>query len=358
MNLKNKKYTTTSAPVFRSFGKFILLNFVIALVLTLFQCAKCFLSSEGLVSILPDFGFSFLMSSALSMGGFQVQEFFDKRIPWIKKPVKRLLLTAGSYLIYSFIVSYVLVILYVLVSVDGITLGKISWWDIIGYTKMPVAIALVIISIFTTRSWLYQWRNSALETEKLKSENLASQYQSLKNQLNPHFLFNSLNALSHLVYESPDKSAAFIQQLSRIYRYVLDVQQEELVAVERELAFAQNFLSLQKIRFDESLEFRLVVDRLEEYFIPPLSLQLLLENAVKHNVASMENPLKITIERIDDKLIVRNNLQEKLTPEVEERGIGLENIFKRYALLSDQIPKITKSKAEFIVELPLLRLDE
>lgn len=298
------------------------------------------------------------MSSALSLGGFKVEEYYNKRISWIEKPVKRLFLTAASYMIYSFIVSYILVALYVLISVDGVNLTNIGWMRILENTLMPTFIALIIITIFTSRSWLYEWRSAAIEAEQLKSENLASQYQSLKDQLNPHFLFNSLNALSHLVYESADKSAEFIQQLSRIYRYVLDVQQEELVGMERELDFAENYLSLQKIRFGESLEFKIAVDRVEGYFIPPLSLQLLLENAVKHNVASMENPLKITIEQIEDTLIVRNNLQEKLTKEVEERGIGLENIVKRYALLSDQTPKITKSKNEFIVELPLLRLGE
>jgi hypothetical protein len=141
-------------------------------------------------------------------------------------------------------------------------------------TLMPISVALIIITIFISRSWLYEWRSAAIEAEQLKSEKFASQYQSLKDQLNPHFLFNSLNVLSNLVYESADKSAEFIQQLSKIYRYVLDVQNRELVGLEKEVVFAENYLSLQKIRFEQSLEYFIDVNQMKGWNIPPLSLQL------------------------------------------------------------------------------------
>jgi len=224
-------------------------------------------------------------------------------------------------------------------------------------TTMPTFIALIIITIFIARSWLYEWRSAAIEAEQLKSENIASQYQSLKDQLNPHFLFNSLNVLSNLVYESADKSAEFIQQLSKIYRYVLEVQQEELVGLDREIGFAENYLNLQKIRFEGSLEYFIEVHQLKGHYLPPLSLQLLLENAIKHNIASLEKPLKIRIEQCDGNLIVRNILQPKLTKEDSKTGIGLPNIKKRYALLSNKSPKIIETEQEFIVELPLLKLN-
>lgn len=265
-------------------------------------------------------------------------------------------MTATSYMIYSFIVSFILVLFYILISVDGVNLTNINWIRMLNNTLMPISIALVIITIFTSRSWLYEWRSAAIEAEQLKSENIASQYQSLKNQLNPHFLFNSLNVLSNLVYESADKSAEFIQQLSKIYRYVLEVQQEELVGLDREIGFAENYLNLQKIRFEGSLEYFIDVRQFKGFYLPPLSLQLLLENAIKHNIASLEKPLKIRIEQADGNLIVRNVLQPKLTKEDSKTGIGLPNIKKRYALLSNQSPKITETEKEFIVELPLLKL--
>ncbi|WP_194976986.1 sensor histidine kinase [Aquiflexum lacus] len=346
-----------SATIFNSAKRFFLLNFGISTILMLLFCPTCFLSLEGILSIAPDWIFSFLMSSALSLGGFKVEEYYNKRISWIEKPVKRLILTAASYMIYSFIVSYILVSFYVLITVDGVYLRNINWIRMLENTLMPTFVALIIITIFIARSWLYEWRSAAIEAEQLKSENISSQYQSLKDQLNPHFLFNSLNVLSNLVYESADKSAEFIQQLSKIYRYVLEVQQEELVGLDREIGFAENYLNLQKIRFEGSLEYFIDVHQLKGYHLPPLSLQLLLENAIKHNIASLEKPLKIMIEQTDSNLIVRNILQPKLTKEESKTGIGLSNIIKRYALLSNQSPKFTETEKEFIVELPLLKLN-
>jgi LytS/YehU family sensor histidine kinase len=291
------------------------------------------------------------------MGGFKVEEYFDKRISWIEKPVKRLLLTAASYMVFSFLVSFVLVTLYVVVSVEGVGFHNLSYVRVLENTVMPIMVALMIITIFISRSWLFEWRNAAIEAEQLKSEKLASQNQFLKDQLNPHFLFNSLNVLSNLVYESADRSAEFIQQLSKIYRYVLDVQQEQLVSLKRELDFAEHYLSLQKIRFENSLEYFIDVRENQNLFLPPLSLQLLLENAIKHNIASREKPLKIMIQQENESLIVRNVLQPKISLERSEKGIGLENITKRYALLSDKSPSIQKTASEFIVTLPLLHLN-
>jgi LytS/YehU family sensor histidine kinase len=312
---------------------------------------------EGIKAIWPDWTFAFLMSSSLSMGGFKVEEYFDKRISWIEKPVKRLLLTAASYMVFSFLVSFVLVTLYVVVSVEGVGFHNLSYVRVLENTVMPIMVALMIITIFISRSWLFEWRNAAIEAEQLKSEKLASQNQFLKDQLNPHFLFNSLNVLSNLVYESADRSAEFIQQLSKIYRYVLDVQQEQLVSLKRELDFAEHYLSLQKIRFENSLEYFIDVRENQNLFLPPLSLQLLLENAIKHNIASREKPLKIMIQQENESLIVRNVLQPKISLERSEKGIGLENITKRYALLSDKSPSIQKTASEFIVTLPLLHLN-
>lgn len=346
-----------SATIFYSLRRFVLLNFAISTCLTVISFPTSFLSLEGIKAIWPDWTFAFLMSSSLSMGGFKVEEYFDKRISWIEKPVKRLLLTAASYMVFSFLVSFVLVTLYVVVSVEGVGFHNLSYVRVLENTVMPIMVALMIITIFISRSWLFEWRNAAIEAEQLKSEKLASQNQFLKDQLNPHFLFNSLNVLSNLVYESADRSAEFIQQLSKIYRYVLDVQQEQLVSLKRELDFAEHYLSLQKIRFENSLEYFIDVRENQNLFLPPLSLQLLLENAIKHNIASREKPLKIMIQQENESLIVRNVLQPKISLERSEKGIGLENITKRYALLSDKSPSIQKTASEFIVTLPLLHLN-
>ena len=341
--------------IFDSLGKFLLLNFMIVTVLMVINCPSCFTSVEGIISIADNYIFSFVMSSALSFGGYQVDNYFEKRISWIDYPIRRLLLTAVTYLIFTFLVSYVLITLFILITVDGILMENMPWARIAAHTKYAIGIAFIIITIFVTRSWLVEWRKAAIETEQLKTEKIASRYQSLKDQLNPHFLFNSLNALSNLVYEDADKSANFIQQLSKIYRYVLDVQQEELVSLEKELDFAKSYLTLQKIRFENSLQFDISVQSDEKYMLPPLSLQLLLENAIKHNIASMAQPLKILIEQKENSLWVSNNLQPKIGQLEESTGIGLDNIKNRYEMLSDQQIEVVKN-GQFTVKLPLLIL--
>lgn len=347
----------TTASVFRSIKRFSLLNLGIITILMVVFCPRCFLSLEGIISIYPEFIISFFLSSALSIGGSAVDRFFDQRISWIEEPVKRLLLTYGVYLVYSFIISYLLITTYILITVEALTLQNISWSQMIKYTGMPITIAFVIISIFISRGWLLEWRNAALEAEQLKSQQLESQNRLLVDQLNPHFLFNSLNALTHLVYKDPDTSAIFIQQLSHIYRYVLDVQNEQVVSLSRELGFAESYLHLQKIRFGDSLVYSLPPNVEDGYVLPPLSLQLLLENAIKHNVVSEQNPLHITITKEGTKLTVSNNLQPKPQSESESCGVGLQNIISRYRLLCGDVPTVQCTDNEFKVELPLLTLE-
>ncbi len=342
--------------LWRDLRKFLLINFGIALLLQIYFCASCLISWDGIVSILPEFIFSFVVSMALSYGGSRVEAFWDPRLSWIHHPVKRLFATVITYLAYSFLVSFVIVFLFTWI--DGqFTLTKIPWDGILEFTFVPLRIALIFMAIFTTRSWLMEWRKSAIEAEQLRSEKLASQYQSLKDQLNPHFLFNSLNALSNLVYEDADRSAAFIQNLSKIYRYVLDVQQEELVELDRELEFARNFLALQKIRFEENLSFSIDVPNCKGCYLPPLSLQLLLENAIKHNIASQENPLFISITQKGDELWVSNTYQPKTSQTEPSTRVGLENIRSRYKILSDRGPEIFQNENEFLVKLPVLKIN-
>ncbi|WP_111668841.1 sensor histidine kinase [Algoriphagus litoralis] len=357
----SKELSFTSDPNTHSYGiwydlkKFILLNIAIALSIQVFFCFSCFFSWDGIKGMIPDFLFSFCVSLFLSWGGSRVEHLLNPRVSWVYTPVKRLIATVVLYMIYAFVGCFTIVFLYIWI--DGeFTLDEIPWAGILDFTLTPMTIALVFMAIFTSRSWLLEWRKSAIEAEQLRSEKFASQYQSLKDQLNPHFLFNSLNVLSNLVYEDPDKSAAFIQKLSKIYRYVLDVQQEELVSLSQELEFAKNYLELQKIRFEENLIFSIKIENENGFLLPPLSLQLLLENAIKHNEASQDHPLFIHILQKDQELWISNSFQPKSTVKDDSPGIGLSNIRMRYMLLSDRQIEVAQNENEFLVKLPLLRL--
>ncbi|MEB2778981.1 histidine kinase [Algoriphagus sp. C2-6-M1] len=340
--------------IWNTFPSFVMINLGIVTVLMLFFCPKCFLSWEGIQSMFPDFLFSLAITVAMSFGGNAVETFYDKRISWIHHPVKRLMLTSVTYLSYAFIVSFCLVFLYSWIR-GNFTIDNIPVAILLNYSLMPMGIALGFMALFTTRSWLLEWRKSALEAEILRNEKLSSQYQSLRDQLNPHFLFNSLNVLSGLVYEDADRSAAFIQKLSKIYRYVLEVQKEELVDLDREISFAKNYLELQKIRFEESLQFKIEITE-QTGSLPPLSLQLLLENAIKHNIASEEDPLVIHIYRRDNNLWVSNTYQPKSSQTEPSTGVGLNNIKMRYQLVSNTTIAVIETENEFIVSLPILYL--
>ncbi|SFU08785.1 Histidine kinase [Algoriphagus locisalis] len=338
--------------IWSTIPSFLIINLGIVTVLMLYFCPKCFLSWQGIKSMIPDFLFSLSITIAMSYGGNAVENFYDQRISWIHHPAKRLLLTSVTYMSYAFLVSYSLVFLYSWLQ-GNFTLDNIPFTTLFEYALMPMWIALGFMALFTTRSWLLEWRKSAIEAEILRNEKLASQYQSLKDQLNPHFLFNSLNVLSSLVFENADKSAEFIQKLSRIYRYVLEAQKEELISLKMEVSFAENYLELQKIRFEDSLVYSLEIGN-QNGEIPPLSLQLLLENAIKHNIVSQSEPLFIHIYRKENDLWVSNTYQPKSSQSEPSTGVGLNNIKMRYQLLSDKNIEVIQTEDEFLVKLPIL----
>lgn len=354
-------YSNTSITDNNKFWNFSLgffgVNATIAVAITvLFTPARFYADAAGLEKVGYNLIITFLLSVGLSYGGYITERYFNNRMPWIHHPVKRLLLQSFAYMAYSFVISYVLILIYALLR-KFFTWENIPWRELIGDTKQPMIIAFIVTSVLISRSFLLQWRKAAIEAEQLKTEQYAQQYQSLKDQLNPHFLFNSLNVLSNLVYDNPDTAAGFIRQLSKIYRYVLDVQHEEIVSMWQELEFAENYLALQKIRFEEGLQYNIRIDKNTSGYLPPLSLQLLLENAIKHNEASRAKPLYVDITLDGSSLIVKNNLQPKKSVSEESTGIGLTNIEKRYALLSAENMSIRGTNGYFEVRLPLLKMN-
>lgn len=193
----------------------------------------------------------------------------------------------------------------------------------------------------------------AAEAEKLQREYAQVRLQALKNQVNPHFLFNSLSVLSSLVHVSAETSDKFIQQLSKAYRYILDQKDIEWVTLKAELDFLDAYFFLLQIRFDKKIQLikEITLDE-TQYTLPPLTLQLLVENAVKHNKMSNLEPLVIKIYNEDDGLVVTNNVNKREQHE-SSTGIGLENIKKRYSFITDKKIEIIKGEHQFTVNIPL-----
>jgi LytS/YehU family sensor histidine kinase len=194
------------------------------------------------------------------------------------------------------------------------------------------------------------------EREEIEKGVAQAQFESLKNQVNPHFLFNSLNVLSSLVHIDPDLSEKFIDQLARSYRYLLEQKDKELVPLKTEIEFVNSFSFLLKIRFEEKLKIniKLPAEAMND-LIAPLTLQLLIENAVKHNTISIEEPLIIDLFMDSDNyLVVKNNLQARVQ-RMPSTGVGLKNIINRYKLLTTAIPEFQILNDRYIARIPLIK---
>ncbi len=322
--------------------------FGIGMVSNLLFCPECLLH---LAYSWHDFVFTGLLWVGLWKGNEWVAEFPNKYISWKERPTTRMIVGLLGHIIYSFLASVVLLQLFEF-ALNG-HFRALNLRDLVGFNLTVVVISVVISLFLTARSFLFSWRDLAVEHEKLKVESMASRFASLKAQVNPHFLFNSLNVLSGLVYQDADLSAQFIKKLSEVYRYVLDRQEEELVSLSEELEFVASVVFLQKIRFGENLKVSIDISANEAYYVPPVALQMLLENAIKHNAITTEKPLEIQLKTEGDYLVVSNTLQPKMTMK-DSLGIGLENIRRRYGFLTNKPVEVIPTDGAFIVKLPLI----
>ncbi len=213
---------------------------------------------------------------------------------------------------------------------------------------------LFIAGFIINHFWQYKQQSQVLQ-ERIIKENVMYKYESLKSQLDPHFLFNNFSVLTSLVHKNPDLASDFISQLSKIYRYVLENKEKELVPVEDEIEFLESYLFLLKIRHDEGIEVDYDLKLLQgEYAIPALSLQLLAENAAKHNNFSAEAPLKLQVFSEAGKYLVIRNTKKIRKNVRTSTKIGLKNIDERYKLISEEAPVIEEDDQFFTVKLPLI----
>ena len=218
---------------------------------------------------------------------------------------------------------------------------------------LDTSIAALIFSMFGFH-FFNKWQETELKKEKLEKEKATVQYDNLKNQLNPHFLFNSLTSLNALIFENPTLASEFLQQLSKVYRYVLENKDKTLVTLATEVKFVANYVHLLKARFDEGIEVNIEIDDMvSDKQILPVTLQILIENAIKHNSTSKNTPLRINIYAQDGYLVVKNNLQIKKAVENSNKQ-GLENLRNLYTYLIEKEIQIKQDSSSFAVMIPLI----
>lgn len=231
-----------------------------------------------------------------------------------------------------------------------------QFWAKENPTNYIFAIVMTFIVLLSFHAFYFYkaYNDSKVKEQKIIAGTASAKFESLKNQIDPHFLFNSLNVLSSLIEENPDNAQRFTTSLSKIYRYVLEQKDKELITVQEELAFAKTYMNLLKMRFENSITFNLPqnFDNIDAKVVP-LSLQLLLENTIKHNVVSEKKPLHIKIFVKDNYLVVENNLQMKEVLQ-DRQGVGLQNIVNRYGLISARKVLIEENGSYFRVLIPIL----
>ncbi|HEY0896735.1 MAG TPA: histidine kinase [Sphingobacteriaceae bacterium] len=253
----------------------------------------------------------------------------------------------------------VLIILLTYLFLDGIYLHLEDSPSAENYKLFIGMNALGTVFIFLFQKGMFMKQKAAEkahQTELLQKDFNQFRLQALKNQVNPHFLFNSLSVLSSLVHRDAALAEQFVVRLSQAYTYILSQKEAGLVPLDEEMRFLRSYFFLLKIRFGEKLQLETDVPDTNGGMVPPLILQLLLENAVKHNKMSAHQPLKVSIRRRGDRLIVENNISRRDSKE-ESTGLGLENIRKRYGMITDAEVTITQTDARFSVVIPVLPVE-
>ena len=297
-----------------------------------------------------------MYSFTIAVGNGVANDYLNKKYSWVDDTKIRTILGIISTLLINvllvFFCNYINFII-----IQGNDSSKFFTGNMGISNWITINVALLISAILHAKGFIDAWKSSTKQEvvqQKLIAKSANAQFESLKNQLDPHFLFNSLNVLSSLIDENPSQAQRFTASMSKIYRYVLEQKDKELVTVEEELNFAKTYCDLLKTRFEDSVSFDFKVNEKDlKFYVVPLSLQLLLENCIKHNFATSAKPLHIQIYSENGNLFIENNLQQREQVK-ESAGIGLANIVQRYSLLTKHNVFIEKSASFFKVKIPIL----
>lgn len=336
-----------------NFLKVLKISIIITLVLVIFHLLFADWDTVSWFRELQYGGVSFIYAFVLTAVNAYYNDYISTVYSWDKQTQKRLWIGAiGSILLT--ILAFALVRWFTEVILFGMEFERFIATEEPSYYLVAMVVTLVV-SLFLHAFYFYNaLQDTKVKEQKIIAGSASAKFDALKNQLDPHFLFNSLNVLTSLIEEDPIQAQKFTTSLSKVYRYVLEQKSKNLISVDEELQFARTYVRLLKMRFEDSIVFEIPENAMDpEAKIVPLSLQLLLENAVKHNVVTATKPLHIKIYEEDGYLYVTNNLQEKQV--VKKRsGVGLQNIRQRYAILTKKEIHIFKSATEFKVRLPML----
>ncbi len=304
-------------------------------------------------AILLNLAYGVLVGLSIALGCGAISRRMFRSENWLDNPVRRYIsavLLVSAYILMDVILLNI-IWFKITQDVNPAKLFQSNFFLIV--LLIEFVTGLLIYLIVLSRYFALNLNSFYLQSQKQTQELAKYRFETLKNQVNPHFLFNSLNVLSGMIYKDPERADEFVIRLSNIYRYVLDVQEEDVVELRREMVFTEDYLQLLQLRFGEKFSYQITVTG--EGFVVPMALQILMENALKHNAMQSDSALRISIVRKDDYLVVRNN-RNNLISQAPSTGLGLENIRSRYMHLSDKQVIVNSTVDWFEVQIPILNL--
>lgn len=278
--------------------------------------------------------------------------YLEKKYPALNQSAKRILFKS---LVVVFIMPPSILLIFFLYDRFSILGYKLQQWDLMMGLILGVCVNLVFETLYEIDYMLNKYRESVMEKESLRQLSVQQEFDTLKGQVNPHFLFNCFNTLSSLITEDRARAEKFLDELSKVYRYLLRNNENGLTTVQNEIRFIESYYRLLQTRHGEAVQINIEIDkRYEHYLLPSLTLQLLVENVVKHNVLSKNKQLIIDIfTTAGNKLVVNNNLQRR-TVKAPSNKVGLDNIKAKYGLLKQPGFQVMEDKNNFTVVLPLI----
>ena len=334
---------------FKSIWWFIFFNLTWGSIVSLYYNNYAF---DSIRSFVEGAAFGSLISASYVYAFILIWYEMDKRYDWITQTGKRIFFGLFYGELFAFLSFAFISVLHSLALADdwvSHAIGTVSYaW------KFPVINFIPSVLIVCAVAFFKNWSRSVTNTQRLQSEMMAYKFESLQNQLNPHFLFNSFNVLSNLVYDDQKLAVKFLDRLGEMYSYVLDSKNKELVKLSEELSFMESYVFLLKTRFEEKLMIKMEVQPDDSWLIAPMVLQLLIENAVKHNKTTRQSPLIISIFTKENYLFVTNSLQLKKVVE-PSTNMGLKNIKERYGFFTKKPVIVSLTEESFDVGIPAIK---
>ena len=299
-----------------------------------------------------DYLFYIMMAAAVWLCNVKIHYLLRKQLYRIKKIFPRLLLRYSIGIMVSFVITLIFLSLWNLQLHDS----SFTFSTILKLQLIIILITMQVSSIYEIAYLNNERESDIVKMERTEKSKIQAELDVLKSQIDPHFIFNSLNTLSYLISQDQASAKRFNDTLAKVYRYILIKKEKDLVQLKEEIEFAMNFFYLLKIRYQQGLVMKIEINNIvsENYLLPPLSIQILIENAIKHNHFTEKNPLNIEVKVIEEHVTVTNNRHIKQF-EIQSSQIGLKNLSERYKLITNSVISITDNKDYFRVTLPILK---